>query len=51
MCLALALAACSNEPTVVSTPDRPTGPLLAIGTDPVSGATIETNKDDYAPRT
>jgi hypothetical protein len=49
MCLALALAACSNEPTVVSTPDRPTGPLLAIGTDPVSGATIETNKDDYAP--
>ena len=49
MCLALALAACSNEPTVVSSPDRPTGPLLAIGTDPVSGARIETNKDDYAP--
>ena len=49
VCLALALAACSNEPTVVSSPDRPVGPLLAIGTDPVSGARIETNKDDYAP--
>ena len=49
MCLALSLAACSNEPTVVSTPDRPTGPLLAIGIDPVSGATLETNKDDYMP--
>ncbi|HSE51862.1 MAG TPA: putative Ig domain-containing protein [Gemmatimonadales bacterium] len=47
--LSLTLAACSNEPTVVSTPDRPTGPLLAIGTDPVSGATLETNKDDYMP--
>src|SRR5688572_4214745 len=49
MGLTLVLAACSNEPTDVSTPDRPTGPLLAIGTDPVSGARIETNQDDYAP--
>ena len=49
MGLTLVLAACSNEPTVVSTSDRPTGPLLAIGTDPVSGATLETNKDDYMP--
>jgi PKD repeat protein len=49
LCLSLVLAACSNEPTVISTSERPTGPLLAIGTDPVSGATLETNKDDYMP--
>jgi PKD repeat protein len=47
--LSLALAACSQEPAVVTAPGGPLGPLLAIGTDPVSGARIETNKDDYAP--
>ena len=47
--LALGLAACSQEPALVSAPDQPIGPLLAIGRDPVSGATIETNKDDYVP--
>lgn len=47
--LSLALTACSQEPALVTAPDRPLGPLLAIGTDPVSGATIQTNQDDYAP--
>jgi hypothetical protein len=48
LCLSLVLAACSQEPTVA--PERPVGgPVLAIGVDSVSGASIETNKDDFVP--
>jgi hypothetical protein len=39
----LLLAACSQEEKVA-----PPG-LLAVGIDPVSGASVETNKDDYMP--
>jgi hypothetical protein len=43
-------AACGSD-AAITTPDEQAtpGPLLAIGTDPVSGATIETNLDDYMP--
>ena len=48
--LAAAVAACGGERTVTS----PTAPskvrvLAAVGTDPTTGARIETNLDDYAP--
>ena len=48
--LALAAVACGREgtPTSPATPHRVTM-MHAIGTDPVSGATIETNQDDYVP--
>lgn len=50
--LALVLAACSPDGIVPAMEDE--GPLLpptyfAIGTDPVTGAWVETDKDDYAP--
>ena len=48
--LALAAVACGREGTLTAptTPSRVTV-MNAIGTDPVSGATIETNQDDYVP--
>ena len=43
-------AACGSDAAITTPEDRATpGPLLAIGTDPVSGATIETDLDDYMP--
>jgi hypothetical protein len=55
--LALLVAACGTEgrltePVDVARPNgvtAPSGGVLAIGTDPVTGASIETNKDDYMP--
>lgn len=51
--LALTAMACGREGTPTA-PTAPTAPsrvtvMNAIGTDPVSGATIETNQDDYVP--
>lgn len=48
--LALAMAACGGDGTVTA-PKAPAAPTVAnaIGVDPVSGATIETNQDDYVP--
>lgn len=47
--LALAVVACGRDGTMTA----PAAPRMtgtnAIGTDPVSGATIETNQDDYVP--
>lgn len=45
---ALGVAACSDQ---LVTPEAlgPGKPLAAMGTDPVSGASIETNKDHYVP--
>jgi uncharacterized cupredoxin-like copper-binding protein len=50
--VALVLAACSPDSIVPAMEED--GPLLpptsfAIGTDPVTGAWVETDKDDYAP--
>lgn len=48
--LGLIVAACSGD-TSVTAPRAPIAPIAAnaIGTDPMTGATIETNKDDYVP--
>jgi putative Ig domain-containing protein len=48
--LALFIAACSGEGRITE-PTVPVSPtaLSATGSDPVTGATIETNKDDYMP--
>jgi hypothetical protein len=51
--VALLLVACSGSD--VTAPDRgrappqPTGTTTAIGVDPVTGASVETNQDDYVP--
>jgi hypothetical protein len=46
----LLVTSCGNEPATLSESGRPvTGPSFALGIDPVSGATIETNQDDYFP--
>jgi hypothetical protein len=43
-------AACGSDSAITAPEERATpGPLLAIGTDPVTGATIETDLDDYMP--
>jgi putative Ig domain-containing protein len=42
------LTACADQPTAVNAPAK-TRPSLAIGTDPVTGASIITDKDDYLP--
>lgn len=44
----LVLAACGDQPQSITAPDAP-GPLLAKGVDSNTGASIETNKDDYVP--
>jgi hypothetical protein len=48
--LAIVAAACGGDGKVTE-PTAATNlrPLAAIGTDPVTGATIETNQDDYLP--
>ena len=54
LCVALLLSAvltaCGKDGAITS-PVQPAVPggWLAIGTDPVTGATIETNRDDYLP--
>ncbi|HEX6944479.1 MAG TPA: hypothetical protein VF128_16250 [Gemmatimonadaceae bacterium] len=52
--LALVIAACGRDggmtEPMAPLASLPTTPgVLALGTDPVSGASIETNKDDYTP--
>ena len=52
--LAAAVTACGDdgkvtEPTTATKDAAKLGPLTAIGTDSVTGATIETNLDDYLP--
>lgn len=46
----LLVAACGGEERITG-PASPVRPMVlnAIGSDPVTGATIETNQDDYAP--
>jgi hypothetical protein len=51
---ALLVAACGGDGAITEPHSRdqlgsPGGGILAIGVDPTTGATIETNKDDYAP--
>ena len=49
--LALVVAACGGDGKITEpqrVPSQLTA-LAAIGTDPNTGATIETNQDDYAP--
>ena len=43
------LIACNTESKDILAPERPVGPMASVGVDPLSGATIETNQDDYAP--
>ena len=49
MVVVASLFACETASRDVLSPARSNGPLASIGIDPVSGATIETNQDDYAP--
>ena len=39
----------SRDLTAPQSPRLPSGPMASIGIDPVSGATIETDQDDYVP--
>jgi MBG domain (YGX type)/YDG domain len=41
--------ACDNNSNDLLAPATPKGPLYAMGSDPVTGATIETDQDDYLP--
>ena len=43
------LFACNTDSRDPLAPSRPSGPMAAVGIDPASGATIETNQDDYLP--
>jgi hypothetical protein len=43
------LFACNTESKDILAPGRPVGPMASIGIDAASGATIETNQDDYMP--
>ncbi|HTH65805.1 MAG TPA: PxKF domain-containing protein [Gemmatimonadales bacterium] len=43
------LIACDTESRDLVAPRPPGGLMASIGVDPVSGATIETNQDDYLP--
>lgn len=45
----VSLFACNTDSRDPVAPRAPGGLMASIGTDPVSGATIETNQDDYAP--
>jgi MBG domain-containing protein len=43
------LYACDTDSRDMMAPRLPSGPMASIGMDPASGATIETNQDDYLP--
>jgi hypothetical protein len=45
----VSLFACDNNSNDLLAPAPSKGPLASIGIDPVSGASIETDQDDYVP--
>src|SRR5688500_10796117 len=52
--VALVVAACGGdvgitEPVAPTAPPPMSGGILALGVDSTTGASIETNKDDYSP--